>query len=135
MFFNIEKKLQDFKKELNDSMDVSVKVIETLGTQKIGLIYLKSMIDNQLFMEGVCKPLTLTKQVCSLDEFKSKLINLADVKIIKENEVIENIVKGTVILCIESEKQFLAIDIQKYPASCKRTDPCGIPDNGHWPVW
>lgn len=123
MFFNIEKKLQDFKKELNDSMDVSVKVIETLGTQKIGLIYLKSMIDNQLFMEGVCKPLTLTKQVCSLDEFKSKLINLADVKIIKENEVIENIVKGTVILCIESEKQFLAIDIQKYPARLPAEPP------------
>ena len=123
MFFNIEKRLQKLKKQLNDSTDVSIRVIETQASQKVGLIFLRSMIDNQLFLDGLCRPLTLQNEKVSLEDIKSSLVNLADVKMVKFDDAAASIVSGNVIVCVENSSQLLAVEIQKYPARLPAEPP------------
>ena len=39
MFFNLQTRLKNFKKQLNDADDVSIKIVQTKTGQKVGMIF------------------------------------------------------------------------------------------------
>ena len=53
---DVQKKLNELKTKLNDSSDIYSCVIDKKESQ-IGIICIKSMVDNKLFFDNVCKPI------------------------------------------------------------------------------
>ena len=51
-YFNVEKEINKLKKSLNESVDFSYRYFKKDG-QIIGFVYLKSIIDSQLFSSAI----------------------------------------------------------------------------------
>lgn len=51
LFLSVEKRIEALKSQLNFSSDVASRILE-VGSTKVGLVYLKSMIDETLFVKG-----------------------------------------------------------------------------------
>ena len=123
MIFNIEKKLEDLKKQLNNSVDVSTRIVKTATSQKVGMIFLRSMIDNQLFLNAICKPITNSTEKIDIDNLASKFVKVGDIQKIDFNKACENILNGSVVILIEGEKKVLSADLQKFPARLPAEPP------------
>ena len=114
MFFDVDSFLKEVKKKLHDSDDVGTRVF-TRGQQKIGLIFLRSMMDVSLFSEAIYKPLKENKGTITAKDLIENTIKVDDVQEISNEEVIEKILKGCVIICNSLEETLLSVDIEKYP--------------------
>ena len=121
LFFNLEDKIDWLEKELNNSSDIASRMIEK-GGDKLGLVFIKSMIDNLLFIEGVYEPLLLCENKLNVDVL-TEIIKSADVNKISLKESVEKILMGNVVIIFEKDEQCLAIDIQKYPARIPSEPP------------
>ncbi len=121
LFSNLEDKIDWLEKELNDSSDIASRMIEK-GGDKLGLVFIKSMIDNLLFIEGVYEPLLLCENKLNVDVL-TEIIKSADVNKISLKESVEKILMGNVVIIFEKDEQCLAIDIQKYPARIPSEPP------------
>ena len=121
LFSNLEDKIDWLEKELNNSSDIASRMIEK-GGDKLGLVFIKSMIDNLLFIEGVYEPLLLCENKLNVDVL-TKIIKSADVIKISLKESVEKILMGNVVIIFEKDEQCLAIDIQKYPARIPSEPP------------
>ena len=114
MFFDVEKFLKETKKDLNNSSDVYTCSIDKQGT-KIGLICLKSMIDDTLFFDGICRPIENFEGEFTLDKLSKKLIGTQELNNITRDEVINKILNGYAIICCSDCDVLLATDILDYP--------------------
>ncbi len=121
LFFNLEDKIDWLEKELNNSSDIASRMIEK-GGDKLGLVFIKSMIDNLLFIEGIYEPLLLCENKLNVDVL-TEIIKSADVNKISLKESVEKILMGNVVIIFEKDEQCLAIDIQKYPARIPSEPP------------
>ena len=121
LFSNLEDKIDWLEKELNNSSDIASRMIEK-GGDKLGLVFIKSMIDNLLFIEGVYEPLLLCENKLNVDVLTA-IIKSADVNKISLKESVEKILMGNVVIIFEKDEQCLAIDIQKYPARIPSEPP------------
>ncbi len=121
LFSNLEDKIDWLEKELNNSSDIASRMIEK-GGDKLGLVFIKSMIDNLLFIEGVYEPLLLCENKLNVDVL-TEIIKSADVNKISLKESVEKILMGNVVIIFEKDEQCLAIDIQKYPARIPSEPP------------
>lgn len=110
--FDVQKKLNFFKKELHNSFDVTDRVLSKGGT-RVGFIYLKSLTDNLIFSSAIYEPLSVFEGELNFDEIK-RLIQANDIKEIKLSEVCDNIVKGAVVIFTNISDKILAVDIQKF---------------------
>ena len=78
MFFSdVKQRVQSLKKQLNSSSDVGSRLVEK-GSACVGMVYIKSMIDNALFVDGICKPIADSEQI-SLQLLATEIIKTADV--------------------------------------------------------
>ncbi len=122
LFSDIDKAVEELKKELNSSSDVASRVIEK-GSVKIGLVFLKSMIDNILFVDGIYEPIVREKEEISLQQLSSNTIKTADVSEIERKEAADKVLKGNVVLFVSNDEKLLSIDIQKFPARTPSEPP------------
>lgn len=122
LFSDVEAAVEKLKKELNSSSDVASRIIEKEET-KIGLVFLKSMIDNALFVDGIYEPIVRTQDNISLESLTSNIIKTADVSEIEESEAADKVLMGNVVLFVSGEDKLLSIDIQKYPARTPSEPP------------
>ncbi len=123
MFFNLQTRLKNFKKQLNDADDVSIKIVQTKTGQKVGMIFLRSMIDNQLFQTGIFKPITEECDIIDMDKIKANLLNISNTKQINEKEVVNCVLDGGVVICLENSNSYLSADLQKYTARTPAEPP------------
>lgn len=120
LFSEVQKKVEQLKTQLNSSSDVGTRIIKK-DTACVGIVYLKSMVDNALFVDGICKPIVACKQV-SLQNL-STIISTAEVTEIDESQASEKVLQGNVVIVLSGEEKMLAVDILKYPARMPAEPP------------
>lgn len=112
MDFKIDAKIKQIKEQLHNSFDVIDRVF--VGKNfKIGFIYLKSFTDNLIFSTSVYKPISDFEGEMSFEKIKL-LVQANTVTEIKESEIVENILKGAVVIFTNLSNKILSVDIQKY---------------------
>ncbi len=121
-FLNVEKEIEKYKQELHNSFDVASRIV-IKGDDKVGFLYLKSFTDQQLFVDGIYEPISRYQGDITLDVLQDKIVKNSDVQEIKTNEIIDNILKGAVIIFTEKAGLYLAVDIQFYPTRMPSEPP------------
>ncbi|MDD4110448.1 MAG: spore germination protein [Clostridia bacterium] len=121
----IFKKVEDLREKLNNSCDVIIREI-ICGKKNLNAIFLKSTIDEELFINGILSPIIdfgselngkELPQDINLDILINKVLKVRDVEKIEEDaEIMEKINNYNVLIFIEDEDSALAIDIADYPS-------------------
>ena len=124
MFFNVEKNLNYFKSKLNNNFDVSSRTI-MVGETKLGLLFIKSLMDKEVFVNSIMSPLL---------EFEGKNLNFEilenDVlkifeleKIETDKDVITKLTQNNLIIFIDGKKGAIATDMEKAPVRTPAEPP------------
>ena len=120
-FFNVEKEIKNLKEQLHYSFDVSDRILKK-DNVTIGFIYLKSFTDNLIFSTAIYQPIADLNEEVSFEIVKN-IVQANDVKEIKKEEILDNILKGAVVVFLNSSTKILAIDIQKFNARAPSEPP------------
>ncbi len=121
-YFNVEEKLEEYKERLNDSVDYSNRIYEK-GEQKICMIFLKSIIDQELLSNAIFLPLQTYEDDLSIDILKNKIIKCSEVKDIEEDKVINEILNGRVVIFTNFSDKIIAVDLFKFPTRVPTEPP------------
>src|SRR5699024_11645254 len=70
-------------------------------------------LHDALPISAIYEPISCFKGEISFEEIK-KLIQANDIKEIKDEEIIDNVIKGAVVIFISSSDKILSVDIQKF---------------------
>lgn len=108
----VQKKLNEIKKKLHNSVDVADRKIVKNGVE-IGFAYLKSMTDNVIFSQCIFEPIQVYEKEIDFEALK-QIVEPNDVLVVQEQEIFEKILKGCVVIFLSNSNQFLAIDILKF---------------------
>ena len=112
---NLESYLEVLKRKLGSEKDVVAKHVYA-GGKKIGLVYLKSMIDEGIFVSGLLTPIRETKEDISIQSLKDKILKVSDIADVQsETDIIEKVFEDNVIILIEGEEMGLSIDLESFP--------------------
>lgn len=112
----LEERISKIKQELSNSSDVSSRIF-LVANKKVGVVFLKSIIDIKLFVDGiVSKIIEYEDKSLTIDILKKKIICLNEVETLKtDKEIGDKLTFGRVVLIIDNNQKSLAVDIQKYP--------------------
>lgn len=113
--------VKKFKEKLHDSVDVADRNLQKDG-QQVAFLFLKSITDNQIFSEAIFEPVARYDGKISFETL-SQIVRANDVVEIKEDEVIENVLKGGVVIFLSDSPKILAIDILKYNTRAPQEPP------------
>lgn len=119
---DIEKQIEQLKKEFHFSFDLTSRIL-IKGKQRLGFLYLKSFIDQNSFSEGIYSAISRYEGEVTLELLQHKIIRNADVKVIAQKEIVENVLKGSVIIFLQEQSQCLSVDIQFYPTRTPNEPP------------
>lgn len=108
----VQKKIDEIKKKLHNSVDVADRILVKNGVD-IGFVYLKSMTDNILFSQSIFEPIQVYENDINFETLK-QIVEPNDVVVVEEKEVVEKVLKGSVVIFLSNSNQFLAIDILKF---------------------
>lgn len=108
----VQSKIDEVKKSLHNSVDVTDRKIKKQNVD-VGIVYLKSMTDNILFSDNIYEPIKKYNGEINFETL-IQIVEPNDVAIIKEDEILEKVLKGSVVLFLSNSDQFLAIDILKF---------------------
>lgn len=120
-FFNVEKEIKSIKDQLHNSFDVVDRVLN-LKDISVGFIYLKSFTDNLIFSTAIYQPISSYEGKLDFDVIK-KLVQANDIKGIKKEEIVDNILKGGVVILTNNSNKILSVDIQKFNARAPSEPP------------
>lgn len=121
-FLNVEKKIDSIKKQLHESSDVASRLIQR-EEGMVGFVYLKSITDGTLFAESIFKPISAYVQPITTALLRDEIIKTSDVKEIESNEILDQILKGAVVILLENQEKPIAVDILKFPARIPSEPP------------
>ncbi len=108
----VKKEIDKFKKQLHNSIDVTSREMAKNDVY-VGFVYLKSITDNLIFSTAIYDPILKFQGDLTFDNL-SQIIKCNDVSVVKEDDVISKILKGSVIILLSNSEEFLAIDILKF---------------------
>ena len=120
-YFNIEKQIQLLKQKFNNCVDFAYRIYQKQD-KKIGLIYLKSIIDQSLLSEAIYLPMQTVEQIEDFDNLKN-IIKCADVKITQKENMVKDILDGKVIVLTDFSNQIIAVDLLKFPTRTPSEPP------------
>lgn len=120
-FFNVEHEIKKIKNKLHNSFDVVDRVLQK-GNIIVGFIYLKSFTDNLIFSTAIYEPISSFDKQLDFDNIKN-LVQANDTKEIKKEEIVENILKGAVVILTNTSQKILSVDIQKFNARAPSEPP------------
>ena len=120
--FNVKNKVEEVKKTLNESVDFSYRYFKR-ESQVIGFIFLKSIIDPQLFSSAIYFPIQSSEGELTMDLLKNDLIKCVDIKEVKEKDLVKEILDGRVILITNFSGKILSIDLLKFPTRAPTEPP------------
>ena len=108
----VEKEIEKIKEKLHNSIDVTGRIVKK-NDVLVGFVYLKSITDNLIFSQAIFEPVSKWKGEFSFETL-CQIVEANDVAEIEQNEVIEKVLKGSVVVFVSNSNKILAIDIQKY---------------------
>jgi len=108
----VENKIKSLTKKLHNSIDVASRVIKKNGVD-VGFIYLKSITDNLIFSQAIFEPVSNFDGQLNF-EILEQIVKANDVSKVEEKEIIDKILKGSVVVMVSNSEEFLAIDILNY---------------------
>ncbi len=115
--------IEKIKKELNNNPDVLTKEIDS-ASKKISLIFLKSTIDKNLFLQCVISPLLEYCGEVNFELLKNKVLKVFEIEEVQEKDFITNILKNKVLLFIDdNEQSALCFDFEKIPSRVPEEPP------------
>jgi len=109
---SVQELIKKIKKQLHNSVDVTARTIKRDDVE-VGFIYLKSMTDNLIFSEAIYEPIFNFKGQIDFDII-GQIVQSNDVTIVKETEILENVLKGAVVILMSGQEQFISVDILKF---------------------
>lgn len=112
MLVEVKKEIEKLKKQLHNSIDVTSRDM-TKNEVQVGFVYLKSITDNLIFSTAIYDPILKFQGDLSFDNL-TQIIKCNDVSVVKKDEIISKILKGSVIILLSNSEEFLAIDILKF---------------------
>ncbi|MGN1201017.1 MAG: spore germination protein [Candidatus Caccovivens sp.] len=119
---NIEKEISKFKKKLHNSIDFASRFLTKNGVD-IGFVYLKSITNNDLFAEAVFEPISHFENNVNFQTIK-ELVQANDVLQVKdEQQALEKILKGGIIIMLSNNKNFLVVDLLSFPSRIPSEPP------------
>ena len=117
MFPEVEK----LKKKFSESSDIVVREV-SCGQRQINLIFLKSMIDDSLFISGILGPImdygSDQSSISSGKEFTLKTLQdealkITEIEEVEKKEAAKELAANKVLLFLDKEEKILSIDITK----------------------
>jgi len=120
-FLNVLKQIENFCQKLHDSADVSTRFLEKNGVQ-IGFVYLKSITDNLLFVEGIYQPISVSEEIVDFESLK-QAIGSNDLSVVTREEVLGKILEGSVCIFLSSDERFLIVDNLKFDSRMPNEPP------------
>lgn len=120
-YFNLKEKVEEIKTALNESSDFAYRFYKKNGSE-IVFVFLKSITDQQLLSSAVYYPLQTFEEKLSMEVIQDRILKCADIKLAKEDEVIDEILNGKVLMFTNFSSSILAIDLLKF-ATRPPTEP------------
>ena len=121
-YFNVENEIKKVKTTLNESVDFSYRYFKKNG-QTIGFVYLKSIIDSQLFSSAVYYSIQSFDGDITVENLKNDIIKCVDIKEVKKTDIIKEILDGRVIILTNFSYKILSIDLLKFPTRAPTEPP------------
>ena len=121
-FFDVANVIDQFKKQMHNSFDVESRIL-VKENDKVGFLFLKSFTDNQLFIDGIFLPISKFDGKVDIDLLEHNIVKSGDVSEIKQEQVLEKVLNGNVVIITQNKQKFVAVDIQKYPARIPSEPP------------
>ena len=121
-YFNLKKKIKEIKTTLNESSDFSYRCYKK-NEQELGFVFLKSIIDQNLFSEAIFLPLQTFDAKITIKNLIHNIIKCADVKKITEEEIIKEILDGRVVIITNFSKEIISVDLLKFPSRIPSEPP------------
>lgn len=121
-YFNVENMIEKLKTALNESSDFSSRLF-VKEKQMIGMAFLKSITDQNLLAEGVYQPIQEFDKTFSIKALKDKILKIAEVKEIKEDEAVDNILNGKLVIFTNFSGKILAVDLLSFPSRIPSEPP------------
>ncbi|MBQ8444339.1 MAG: spore germination protein [Clostridia bacterium] len=118
----LNKKLKRLKNTLNESSDVGDRIFKKEG-QTLAFVFLKSIINQELLSSAIYFPLQTFEKELTVDNIKDSILKVADAKIVKEDEVVGEILNGKVVIFADFDKRILSIDLYKVPVRLPAEPP------------
>lgn len=113
-YFNVEKTIEETMTALNESSDFSYRYFKK-SEKVVGLIFLKSITDQNLLTSAIYYPLQNFKEELSIEALQDKIVQCADLKRIEKKDIVKEILEGKVILITNFSNSILAVDLYKFP--------------------
>lgn len=114
-------KIDELREQLHNSFDFADRTLTKNGVE-VSFVFLKSITDNLVFSQSIFEPVLNFDGDIEFESLK-QLFKANDVKEAKEDEVLEKILKGSVIVFASNSERFLAVDILKYNARTPTEPP------------
>ncbi len=93
----------------NENADITVRELD-IQKKKVFLFFINCLIDSELVSHGIVEPIKEAEN-CSIDEFEKKIINVGNTKkLAKQDEIVEEVFNASVVIAVEGEEQYLAIN-------------------------
>lgn len=127
MFVSCQKNIDLFKKRLNNNVDVLSKTLNK-GNKNVAVIYIKSIVNDQLLTDMIFMPLTRDIEQISIDYIGNNVLTTASVENIKnsktaDDDIIAGLLAGKVAIFVDDEDSCLLIDIEEVPVRVPTEPP------------
>lgn len=118
----VQKQIEKLKKSFHSTNDFSSRIfISKKGT--IGFVFLKSMIDAELFSQAIYLPIQQWQGQIDISSLINKILKNNGVEEVAESEIEKNILDGKVILFSDFFEGYISVDITKYPTRTPSEPP------------
>lgn len=119
---NLQDLFEKVKNVLNNSSDLYSHIFKKEGVE-IGVICLKSMTDDKLFYDGVCRPIENYEGEISHEVLSHLIIGVKEFNKIDEEEIADKVINGFAVIATSDSEEILGVDILSYPTRVPAEPP------------
>ena len=114
--------INKFKKEFHNSNDFASRIYEN-DKQVIGMLFLKSMTNPDLFSQTIYMPIQNFQDKIDEKSLLEKILKNNSIEIIEEKDIEKNILDGKVVIFSDSFKGIVSVDILSFPSRTPSEPP------------
>ena len=121
-FFDVEEKVKEIESAFNECSDFAYRYFKR-GEQIIALVFIKSIINEDLLSNGIFMPLQTYEGELSSEILKTQIIKCADMKEVEEEKVIDEMLNGKIIIFSNFSTDIIGVDLYKFPTRTPTEPP------------